>query len=494
MSGGSEIRIRWIVASLACGICLSVLAPGPQLARAQSPADIQGPSTFSGPQGIIGGRPGPSPGRYQPGMSAPPRTNYGTARTDDVGRPAPFPESRNALNEAPSDKGDIRPWIGLESGITLDEAVQIMLRNNLDLKVQYSEICQAEADVTTASLRANPIVYMDSQQIPYGSFAPSNASGPIQYDVNIVHPLDVSGKRRTRTASAQLAREAVAVQFRNAVRLQIDNVYRVYVDALVAQRNFELAEGGKVKDDAAAAFTFDGADEINRAARQNLALLLNVPASYIQSRQLHGRVLYTCQELPLSTSELIDRALRTRPDLIAQRLNIQRAEADVAASKANRLDDLQLLYQPYTFHDGRTAGERNNLAWAVGVTVPMPIYNRQQGNIRKAELIADQMRTQYASLRAAVIADVEAAVLEHESAYKAYLRAKKDVQEPELGASVRSGEIRGTARDVERLVAVVNKLRTELYNDRVMKFGEAITRHRRSMLRVDTAVGERVVE
>ncbi len=51
------------------------------------------------------------------------------------------------------------------------------------------------ADVLTASLRANPIFYADSQLVPYGSDSVRRPDGPTQYDVNISHPIDYSHKR-----------------------------------------------------------------------------------------------------------------------------------------------------------------------------------------------------------------------------------------------------------------------------------------------------------
>ena len=109
------------------------------------------------------------------------------------------------------------------------------MHQNLDLRAKQLEIPQARADVLTASLRANPIFYADSQLVPYGSDSVRRPDGPTQYDVNISHPIDYSHKRRARMAYAARALEVMEAQYQNEVRLAIQNLYIAYVDVLAAR-------------------------------------------------------------------------------------------------------------------------------------------------------------------------------------------------------------------------------------------------------------------
>ena len=43
--------------------------------------------------------------------------------------------------------------------------------------------------------------------------------------------------------------------------------------------------------------------------------------------------------------------------------------------------DVYVLWQPYTFQDNTPYGLKSQYSWALGVTVPLPIYNRNQGGI-----------------------------------------------------------------------------------------------------------------
>ena len=93
----------------------------------------------------------------------------------------------------------------------------------------------------TASLRANPLFFADSQLVPYGSNSVRRPDGPTQYDVNITHPIDYA-RGRYRMAYASRAVEVMEAQYQNEVRLAIQNLYTAYVDVLVARETARYLE------------------------------------------------------------------------------------------------------------------------------------------------------------------------------------------------------------------------------------------------------------
>ena len=325
-----------------------------------------------------------------------------------------------------NDKTPHRWLTGPDTGISLDKAIDLLIHQNLDLRARYSDISLADADVLTASLRSNPIAYGDANGVPYGNYR--RAAGPLQYDVNFVYPIDVSHKRQARTRSAIAARMVIEASYRDAVRLTIDLLYQAYVDALAAQIVI-ASHSPDAEHNVWQEIEVDEPRSALEQAERSLARLIDVPAAEIHSRQLFGRLQFSPQdESRLWQAEaLVPLALANRPDLQAQRLAVSFAEANINAVLANRFDDVLLLYQPYTFHDGRQGMPANNsLSWTVGVTVPLPLYNRQQGNLLKARQAADQARTRLALLEKTVASEVEAAVLEHRTSHEALTRTWTD--------------------------------------------------------------------
>ncbi len=131
---------------------------------------------------------------------------------------------------------------GPPDGLTLDAAINQMLAANLDVLALKYEIPQADADIITAGLRSNPLIYMDTQFLPYGAFTNARPGGPTQYDLNITYPLDVSHKRQARVRVARAARTVLEAQFQDVIRRQIGNVYKSFVDLQSARVNLLTAQ------------------------------------------------------------------------------------------------------------------------------------------------------------------------------------------------------------------------------------------------------------
>ncbi len=205
-----------------------------------SPGEVGGPSGDSPGQegGIVGGRPGPSVPRVPPSVTRPGGTFLPERRGIALPEALPIAEvplyGPLAIPAGAEDEGP-------SNGLTLDAAIERLMQANLNLRAQALEIPQAQADILTASLRANPVFYADAQLIPYGGFPKDRPGGQTQYDVNISYPLDVTRKRQARTAVASQARRVIEAQFQDAVRLQIENLYTAYVDVLAARETVRFA-------------------------------------------------------------------------------------------------------------------------------------------------------------------------------------------------------------------------------------------------------------
>jgi cobalt-zinc-cadmium efflux system outer membrane protein len=61
---------------------------------------------------------------------------------------------------------------GPADGLTLDQAIDRLVHVSYTLRTKFQEIPQAEADILSAGLRANPLLFFSADSIPYGNFAP----------------------------------------------------------------------------------------------------------------------------------------------------------------------------------------------------------------------------------------------------------------------------------------------------------------------------------
>jgi cobalt-zinc-cadmium efflux system outer membrane protein len=217
-------------------------------------------------------------------------------------------------------------------------------------------------------------------------------------------------------------------------------------------------------------------------------VLLNLPPNDAESFDLRGSIVDKGPGPP-SSEELRQIALAVRPDIVSYRLGVQRAEADVKLARANRLSDIYVLYQPYTLQDNTPYGLKSPTSWALGVTVPIPVYNRNQGGILRAKLNVTQTQIELATLERQTITDVQIAEKEYEISKKAIERIETQLLPSALQV----------LNDTERLykggevnVVVFLNARRD-YNDTIKVYLDTMVRHRRSMLTLNTTVGQRVL-
>ncbi|HEY2155137.1 MAG TPA: TolC family protein, partial [Isosphaeraceae bacterium] len=400
-------------------------------------------------------------------------------------------------------------------GLTLDAAIERYVRENLDLRAQFMEIPQADADILTASLRSNPVFYADSQLVHYGQYSNARPGGQTQYDVNVSYPLDLTHKRRARTVSAQRAKKTLEAQYQDAVRQGIDNVYTAYVDLLQARGTVRFGEVGveglrDVLKSTEALFrkgeqpqtAVNRVDlqlktaenglrrdrETYRRAKRALGYLLGMTPQEAEAMEVRGSLRDTFPPPP-PVEELQRIALSARPDIYSFRVGISRAEADVKLARANFLQDVYVLYQPYTLQDNTWQGLKSPTSWALGVTIPIPVYNRNQGAILRAKLNVTQTQIQLAALERTALNDVRQAEQAYHTSLENLRRIEAEVlpdADKVLADSKRlfeSGEI--------TVIELLNARRE--YNDVARQYLDALVAHRRSMLDLNTALGQRIL-
>jgi cobalt-zinc-cadmium efflux system outer membrane protein len=499
-----------------------------------------GPACCAGDPGDPGGSPLPSP----PGQSgAVDIGGAGQIKTVIPVGPGPsYPRVPRGITQQPEPFG-LKPGLGIEpltplpetveplplgggfgrpeeilpepvGGMTISEAIERLLRLNLELRAQELEISKARADLLTAGLRGNPLVYTDASLVPYGNFAGSGG-GPTQYDANVTLPLDVNNKRQRRIEVATRAQRVTEALFQDAVRLQIDNLYTAWADVLAARASIRFLQAGIASLEAqkratealvrrgemsrsevnnveilldSADLTLLEAQETADDAMRTLAALLAIAPEEAETFPLRGQLHYEDVTLP-PVDDLVARARAHRPDLMAFRLGVDRARSEVRLARANRLDDAFLIYQPLTAQEGLERGDRAAYSWAMGVTVPLPVFNRNQGNIARAEHTVVQTMNQVANLERQVLLEVQRA----EAAFTVTRATIRRIETEILPAASENLELalRGGGADDESAIAIIEAQRA--YGDISRKYLEALVRHRRSMFRINTAVGQRVL-
>jgi cobalt-zinc-cadmium efflux system outer membrane protein len=404
---------------------------------------------------------------------------------------------------------------GPPNGLTLDAAIEQLVTANLELQARALELPQGDADVLTAGLRSNPFLYYDTQLIPYGKFDDARPGGQTQYDLNVTIPLDLSQKRKARVRVAVQARRVLEAQYQDAVRLMIAQLYASYVEALAARETVRYAQasvenfskleqvtqdlyerGNRTSADlsrvkvkrSAAQVGLEDAEVFYRRSKQKLIAMLDLAIEDPDQLDLRGLLKPPSPALP-EYPLLLDLAFNSRPDLQSYRIGTERAYEEVRLARANRFSDVYLLYQPFTAQDNRPEGLPTANSWAIGVTVPLPIFNRNQGNIARARHNVDQTRIEAAAIERRVKSEVFDAYEEFRISQRALDRLEAEILP--MAEKVREDTLTLFSSGELEFNDFVSAQRE--YNDVVRQYRDSLARHRQAALGINTAVGCRIM-
>ena len=279
--------------------------------------------------------------------------------------------------------------------VSLNEALDLALRQNPTLRAQQFALQSTKANEITAALRPNPQANFLAEQHPSGS-----AAVP-QTTVSIAQPLELGGKRQRRIESAKAATEVSGFQLEDVRRQTILLVKTSFAAALIAREQLALAQQNlRTLDDTerlqkirvekgdlseldllriqVQRFTFerDAADAQQALATAKIALRsaageMNIAPDF----EVVGELGF--KEVPLDRSALMRAALDNRPDLRAAEADRARARADNRLARANAWWDItpQIEYQKI--------GPNNTVGF--GISLPLKIFDRNQGEIARTQ-------------------------------------------------------------------------------------------------------------
>jgi outer membrane protein, heavy metal efflux system len=403
---------------------------------------------------------------------------------------------------------------GPAEGLTLDAAIAITADQSLLLQSKFQEISKAEADVLTAGLRGNPLVFGSVDDVPYGRYAPARP-GDVGYGITIIQPIDINHKRWYRMIAAEHARNVVQAQYQDAVRLEIDNLYTRFVDVLAAREAVRYVEASlsglgelqntverlvrgeelsgleqervKVQIEAAELAREDALAAIDRA-KQSLAAQLALPAPDVVPLDIRGSVQTNDSGFP-DVEQLLELAWANRPDLQAYHLGLHRAQAEVDLAVKDRYPDVFILYTPWGVKDNSATGGQNTASWGVSAMASVPLFNRNQGNIRRAELNVRQTNLEWQNLSRQIESEVR-------QAFRSYQVAREKVRRLDTTILPRAKSIREKTFQLLKggqvdMLAYLQGQRD--YVEVVRQYRDALVEQRRAALRINTVAGVRIV-
>ena len=341
--------------------------------------------------------------------------------------------------------GEIKAQFDPVHGLSSDDLVRRALASNGELAAARIEIERARGRLRQAGLRANPTLEVEQTT---GRF--TGSADERETSVGIAVPIELGAKRKTRIELAQAELEAVEAEVADRERRLTLEVMTLYAEALSALRELETTESINQVDLQTTRFV---QARVNEGESAPLELnLLRTEVDRLRSRRalVEGRLTTSLLKLkalagisdagplrlrenlttirqpvfPQSVEAAIAIALRSRPDLRLARLNEEVAEAGLKLARASASPDLT-AFTRYSvirsaFEDTPVGVLRDrDKTLTFGVSVGIPIFNRNQGHKVEAAALISQARMRREFLEQIIRSEVQSAYARYEAARSA---------------------------------------------------------------------------
>jgi cobalt-zinc-cadmium efflux system outer membrane protein len=356
------------------------------------------------------------------------------------------------------------PWTAggsdeLRPSLTLADARRLARERSWTLLAARADLEMAEAQQSAARAWPNPLLSASLQKLETGAF-PFRSGGTRDTTTALSQLVELGGKRgdRIRSAGAEAAAVAKRLEFTHR-RLDAD-VVKAYVAALAAQEavRIERLSAASLARSAAIAEDRFRAGEISDAEREQVGIAAGRFAADVRTAEagaVQARValqLLLGAPRPDGAVQLADDlerlsalvpgrpdaaarggAVEDRPDVQAAAEEVRRAQADLGLQKALRVPDPTLLAQ----YESDLPDHPHTVGFAV--SLPLPLFYRNRGGIRAAEIARDSAGRDLLQAEARASAEIATA----SAAWDAALDRRRRVR----------GDLLPRAEKVEEMVA-----------------------------------------
>jgi cobalt-zinc-cadmium efflux system outer membrane protein len=343
----------------------------------------------------------------------------------------PFSSSAAAGNQSPQQAGS--PASASPSApqgrpaavqITLDQAIELALKNSPSIKAARTQIQQNQAQEVTANLRPNPVLSWDSQFIPIFSadFSSDTLNNLQQFDIGMGYLFERGHKRQNRLQAARDQTAVTTAQVADTERTLVFNVAQQFINVVLANSTLQFAlEGLKsfqetvnISEERYKAGDISEGDNL-KIKLQLLQFQTDVSSARVAKvqalgslRQLVGYAFlphdYDCagdlvfQPLTGSLPDLQTKALAERPDLKAAKVGIKAANSQISLAKANAKVDVNA-----SASFSHVSGVSST---SLFFNVPLPFFDRGQGEIARTKFALTQAELTEKASEDTVMTDV----------------------------------------------------------------------------------------
>ncbi|MEO5954124.1 MAG: TolC family protein [Nitrospiraceae bacterium] len=390
--------------------------------------------------------------------------------------------------------------------LSVNDVLALFVNQNLDVLIAKYGIEYSKGQQITAGLFPNPVASIGTLSSYTQGHTLSNSG---QLFTQVAQLFELAGKRGYRIESAGFGTQSAEAAFEDAVRQLGFTVKDTYYRIQLAQRRLVLAEENRdrfsrILDINTIRFKKGYIAEVDliRIRLQMVDFQAQVIQSLQEAESARGDLRQLLRLSPKTMLELtteldfrridpdIERlrvaALDARPDIRAKRYTFSQRESDLKLAKAYRIPDVT-IGAGYAVQGSK--GPDNPGQVALNASIPLTLFNRNQGGVRQAEVSLQ-------SAEADLNKTINIVENEVEVAYRNLLQSRRLV-EAYVGGVLE--EARSTFTIVERAYerggATILDLLDAARTSRTIQqnYIEALFNYQHQLFQLESAVGQEIV-
>jgi cobalt-zinc-cadmium efflux system outer membrane protein len=397
----------------------------------------------------------------------------------------------------------------LPSRLTLEEAIRLAIARNPTLAACRNSVEALQGESVTAKQRLNPAVTLEQEDFPLRAH-PGPFFGTQELTLRFDYEMETGGRRQLRAKAAEQAVEAQRLACSDQVRRIELEVERAFARIVLAKSNLEtsrfiLEQAEHMIDLNRVRFKQGdiSALDLNRIEVEKLRFQDDVFQAGLMLRNSMSTLLALLNAADLSQAvdvagalpiadgetgmppqapldQLFSLAVERRPDIAAARQEDSRSDTETRLRRAMRSPNV-------TIGGGYKRSGLDN-SYVFGITVPLQVFNRNEGEI----LRADAERKRSANLEAALQKQIQLEVLQAYNAVEVNRQRVEYIRTQHLKRAEDASKVTLASYNLggATLLDYLDAQRT--YRDALRIYNQALFDERISLYELASAVGSTV--
>jgi outer membrane protein, heavy metal efflux system len=315
--------------------------------------------------------------------------------------------------------------------LTLERAVDRFFQRNLAVEAARHRVDVARAEQLVARARPNPTLTLSAENLPYSG--PTPASELYEIGTTYSHPIELGGKRERRQNVANATVAVAEAELADTMQRRLLDLKRAFYEVLLARHTVEHASDNRLALDGLVTLNETrlrggviAEGEVIKARVERGKADTALAQARLELQQAGIKLLDMLGESDFAAAAMVDGELGPAPDVAPdlaslRTMALQRRPAIAAAEQSGALATRRIALEESRrtpdvspFVGLRRVGENNTVLF--GISIPLPIIDRNEGGIARARADARAAEAELALQRNRALAEVEAAYRAWENA------------------------------------------------------------------------------